>query len=94
MTYGQVAALVGARRAARAVGQAMGRCPAGVPWHRVVNGQGGVSRRPNASSMLTQRLLLTREGVRLVRGRVDLPRHRWATGAACPRVDIAALPMA
>lgn len=94
VTYGQVAALVGVPRAARAVGQAMRRCPAGVPWHRVVNGQGGVSRRPNPSSMLTQRLLLTREGVRFVRGRVDLARHRWTTGAAHPRVDVAALPTA
>jgi methylated-DNA-protein-cysteine methyltransferase-like protein len=94
VTYGQVAALVGAPRAARAVGQAMRRCAAGVPWHRVVNGRGGVSRRPNESSMLTQRLLLTREGVRFVRGRVDLPRHRWITGATRPRVNIAALPTA
>jgi methylated-DNA-protein-cysteine methyltransferase-like protein len=94
VTYGQVAALVGVPRAARAVGQAMRRCPAGVPWHRVVNGRGGVSRRPGVSSMLTQRLLLAREGVRFVRGRVDLARYRWTRGAARPRVDIAALPTA
>jgi methylated-DNA-protein-cysteine methyltransferase related protein len=94
VTYGQVAALVGVPRAARAVGGAMRRCPPGVPWHRVVNGRGAVSRRANPSSMLTQRLLLGREDVRFVRGHVDLRRYRWSTGPARPRVDIAALPTA
>ena len=55
----------------------MRRCPAGVPWHRVVNAQGRISRRKRAASMLTQRMLLEREGVALRRGRVDLIRHAW-----------------
>ena len=76
-TYGQVAALLGKPRAARAVGGAMRRCPAGVPWHRVVNAAGRISRRKRAASMLTQRMLLEREGVGLRRGRVDLARHGW-----------------
>ena len=78
-TYGQVAALLGAPRAARAVGHAMKRCPAGngVPWHRVVNARGGISLRANVSGMLTQRILLEREGVRFVRERIDLSRYRW-----------------
>ena len=86
VTYGQVAALLGAPRAARAVGQALHRCPPGVPWHRVVNRRGGISKRPNASSMLSQRLLLLREGVRFGQGRVDLARYGWAK--ARPRVDV------
>jgi methylated-DNA-protein-cysteine methyltransferase-like protein len=95
VTYGQVAALVGAPRAARAVGGAMRRCPPGVPWHRVVNGCGSISRRPNASSMLSQRLLLAQEGVRFVQGRVELSRYRWAGRGRGrgPRVDIDALPV-
>jgi methylated-DNA-protein-cysteine methyltransferase-like protein len=76
-TYGQIAASLGRPRAARAVGWAMRHCPHGVPWHRVVNAQGGISRRPNASSMLTQRLLLEQEGVRVRRGRVSLTRYAW-----------------
>ena len=78
-TYGQIAALLGAPRAARAVGQAMKRCPSGsgVPWHRVINARGGISLRANISGMLTQRILLEREGIRLARQRVDLRRHRW-----------------
>ena len=77
VTYGQVATLVGAPRAARAVGGAMRRCSPGVPWHRVVNGQGGISRRDNRDSVMRQRLLLEGEGVRFRRGRVDLARYRW-----------------
>ena len=77
VTYGQVAALAGAPRAARAVGQAMRVCPSGVPWHRVVNGRGTISRRGDGSGALSQRLLLEGEGVRFVRGRIDLRRYRW-----------------
>lgn len=86
VTYGQVAALLGAPRAARAVGQAMRHCALGVPWHRVVNGQGGISHRGNFGGMVSQRLLLEGEGVRFVGGRVDLPRHRWP--ARPPRVRV------
>jgi methylated-DNA-protein-cysteine methyltransferase-like protein len=81
-TYGQIAALLGRPRASRAVGQAMaglGPRAGDVPWHRVVNAQGGISRRPRAAGMLTQRLRLEGEGVRVRRGRVDLRRYRWAT---------------
>jgi methylated-DNA-protein-cysteine methyltransferase related protein len=81
-TYGQVAALLGRPRAARAVGGAMRRCPPGVPWHRVVNALGRISRRKRAASMLTQRMLLEREGVALRRGRIDLTRYAW--NAAVP----------
>ena len=77
VTYGQLAALLRRPRAARAVGGAMGRCPEGVPWHRVVNSQGGISRRRVASGMLTQRIRLEQEGVRLRRGRVPLKHYRW-----------------
>jgi methylated-DNA-protein-cysteine methyltransferase-like protein len=77
VTYGQVAALVGAPRAARAVGQAMRVCPPSVPWHRVVNGRGAISRRGDGGGALSQRLLLEGEGVRFIRGRIDLERYCW-----------------
>jgi methylated-DNA-protein-cysteine methyltransferase-like protein len=76
-TYGQVAALLGSPRAARAVGRAMRGCPDGIPWHRVVNASGGVSLRANVAGMLTQRMRLQREGIRLRRGRVPLGEYRW-----------------
>jgi methylated-DNA-protein-cysteine methyltransferase-like protein len=77
VTYGQIAVMLGAPRAARAVGGAMGRCPDDVPWHRVVNAQGGISRRRRMGSVLTQRIRLEQEGVPLRRGRVVLTRCRW-----------------
>jgi len=90
-TYGQIAALLGYPRAARAVGQAMKHVPARVPWHRVVNAHGGISLRANVGSMLTQRLLLEQEGVRVRRGRVRLEDHRWEGGRRTRPLAIAAL---
>jgi methylated-DNA-protein-cysteine methyltransferase-like protein len=85
-TYGQVAALVGRARSARAVGGAMRRCPDDVPWHRVVNAQGRISRRRQGSGMLTQRIRLEQEGVTLRLGRVPLARFLWEpTRADLPR---------
>jgi len=76
-TYGQIAVWLGWPRRARMVGMAMRQCPPGVPWQRVVNAQGGISRRAAVGSMLTQRILLEQEGVALRRGRVPLARYRW-----------------
>jgi methylated-DNA-protein-cysteine methyltransferase related protein len=64
-------------RSARAVGGAMRQCPDGVPWHRVVNAQGGISRRRQSSGMVTQRLRLEQEGVKLRGGRVPLSAYQW-----------------
>jgi methylated-DNA-protein-cysteine methyltransferase-like protein len=77
VTYGQVAVMLGLPRSARAVGGAMRACPDDVPWHRVVNALGGVSRRRRVGSMLTQRIRLEQEGVPIRRGRVVLDRCRW-----------------
>jgi len=88
MTYGQIAAVLGWPRSARAVGQAMRHCPSGIPWHRVVNAQGGISLRPNVANMLTQRLLLEQEGVTVRRGRIRLDRHRWRGPKTARRLDL------
>ena len=77
VTYGQIAMMVGAPRSARAVGGAMRQCPDDVPWHRVVNAQGRISRRRRLGSILTQRIRLEQEGVPMRRGRVLLDRCRW-----------------
>jgi methylated-DNA-protein-cysteine methyltransferase related protein len=91
VTYGQIAALLGYPRAARAVGQAMRGCPPSLPWHRVVNARGGISLRGNVGSMLTQRILLEQEGVRVRRGRLALDRYRWAGRGRARRLRLAAL---
>jgi len=90
-TYGQIAALLGCPRAARAVGHAMKRCPPGVPWHRVVNARGAISLRANVGSMVTQRILLQQEGVPVRGGRMALSRHRWDGPRGSRRLRLAAL---
>ena len=79
-TYGQVARLARLPGRARQVGYAMHALPAGtrVPWQRVVNAQGKVSRRRVPGAELTQRMLLIREGVRFGgAGRISLARYGW-----------------
>lgn len=80
VTYGQVAALLGQPRAARAVGYALRYLPAGtdVPWHRVINHRGQISHRTPVERPLTQRCLLEAEGVPFdAEGCVDLRVYRW-----------------
>ncbi len=82
VTYGQVAAMLGHPRAARAVGTALGSLRGAlahlVPWQRVISAAGRCSHRDGFSAA-EQRDLLEREGVRFDRrGRVDLERVRWA----------------
>jgi methylated-DNA-protein-cysteine methyltransferase-like protein len=79
-TYGQVAELAGLPGHARQVGYAMAALPSGtaVPWHRVINAAGMVSRRKMPGEELGQRQLLEAEGVRFnARGRVPLEKVRW-----------------
>jgi methylated-DNA-protein-cysteine methyltransferase-like protein len=90
-TYGQIAALLGYPRAARAVGAALKRCRPDLPWHRVLNHRGGISLRANVSGMVTQRILLEREGVRLSSGRVHFTRYRWAGPRRLARLKLPAL---
>jgi methylated-DNA-protein-cysteine methyltransferase related protein len=82
VTYGQVAAILGQPRGARAVGTALaalsGPMHALVPWQRVINAAGRCSHRDGLAADV-QRRLLEREGVRFDhRGHVDLKRVRWA----------------
>jgi methylated-DNA-protein-cysteine methyltransferase-like protein len=80
-TYGQVAKAAGLPGHARQVGYAMAALPDGsdVPWHRVLNARGEVSRRSGGRAFEhIQRALLEAEGVTFdAHGRVDLSRFRW-----------------
>jgi methylated-DNA-protein-cysteine methyltransferase-like protein len=82
VTYGQVAAILGQPRGARAVGMALGALEdvtaATVPWHRVINAAGRPSHRDGFWAGI-QREMLEEEGVVFDRhGHVDLKRLRWA----------------
>ncbi|MBX3026049.1 MGMT family protein [bacterium] len=82
VTYGQVAAILGHPRAARAVGTALANLPETliriVPWQRVINAAGGISARGDVHRPDQQRELLAMEGVAVRGGRVDLARFRWS----------------
>jgi methylated-DNA-protein-cysteine methyltransferase-like protein len=79
-SYGQIAAVAGMPRNARLVGYALRALPEGspVPWHRIVNASGSISRRGNRFWEEFQRELLEREGVRFGRGgRIALDHFGW-----------------
>jgi len=77
ITYGAIAHLLGAPRKARQVGWAMATADH-VPWHRVVNARGEISRRHAPDAEALQRKKLEAEGLVFdVDGRVDLERYLW-----------------
>lgn len=82
VTYGQVAAILGHPRAARAVGTALSHLPRPlarlVPWQRVINAGGRISIRGDIMRPDLQRQLLELEGIAFRGGSVDLKRYRWA----------------
>ena len=69
-TYGQVAGLAGRPGHARQVGYALHALTpdSGVPWHRVINAQGGVSPRSEPGFDAIQRTILERVLSRHPRG--------------------------
>jgi methylated-DNA-protein-cysteine methyltransferase-like protein len=87
-TYGAVARMLGHPRAARTVGWALHSLPAGrdIPWHRVLNSQGRISRGGEEGPR-SQRALLEAEGIEFdERGTVDCERFGWA-GLSWPEVE-------
>lgn len=82
-SYGQVARLAGMPGHARMAGYALHGCPdPSVPWHRVINAQGRIPLPEADGQAAFQRALLEAEGVRFVRGRVDLERFGWKPAGA------------
>ena len=81
-TYGQIAAILGHPRAARAVGTALSHLPKPfsrfVPWQRVINAAGRISHRGDVLRPDLQRQLLEMEGIEFRGDHVDLRRFRWS----------------
>ena len=78
-TYGQIAALAGDRKMARAVGNALHRNPdpVSIPCYRVVNAAGQLAEAFVFGGVNRQEQLLAEEGVVTVKGKVDLARYGW-----------------
>jgi len=84
-TYGQIAELAGFPRYARQVGYALAALRQqneyGIPWQRVINARGTISRRAQPGYEEYQRILLEDEGVVFDDdGRVSLTRFQWQPG--------------
>jgi methylated-DNA-protein-cysteine methyltransferase related protein len=93
VTYGQVAALLGHPRAARAVGTALANLPRPlqriVPWQRVINASGRISIRGGIERPDLQRELLELEGIRFRAGTISLTQYRWSGPRRERRVRLA-----
>lgn len=75
ISYGGIARLLGAPRAARQVGWAMRVCPDDIPWQRVVKADGEVT---GGEYTEIRRAMLETEGVGfLPDGRVDMKKFGW-----------------
>ncbi|MCG7343433.1 MGMT family protein [Sporosarcina sp. ACRSL] len=80
MTYGQVAATAGNPRGARQVVRVLHSMSAkyDLPWHRIINAQGGISTPSDREEKGLQRELLEAEGIKFMsNGKVDLDVYRW-----------------
>lgn len=82
LTYGDVAAMAGRARAARAVGTVMAHCvAAGVPCHRVVAAGGRLGGYGGNEGL--KRALLQAEGVQVSGGRIrNFTAVRWSAARA------------
>jgi methylated-DNA-protein-cysteine methyltransferase-like protein len=80
-SYGVLAAEAGFPRHARHVGKLLGSLPDGhgLPWHRVVNSAGRLSR-PGSEQADWQRVLLEQEGRRIFCQRQYQPAALWLAG--------------
>lgn len=77
-TYGQIAHLAGAPRAARAAGNVLrGSLGEDVPWQRVINARGEISFKGDLGRAETQRRLLRAEGIAFDGWGCALETHEW-----------------
>ncbi len=78
-TYGQIAALAGSPRAARQVVRTLHTSSGKekLPWHRVINGKGKISLKPNSGYEI-QKAMLEDEGVKFsLDDAIDLKKFSW-----------------
>jgi len=96
MTYGQIARILEERYSPRLVGWAMHATPKdarNIPWHRVINSQGGISTgRVILTQPDVQQLLLETEGVVFDdHGHCDLSIYQWSPRQRATRAKLKAV---
>lgn len=78
-SYGQIALMVEGS-APRIVGYAMAAVTpeSGVPWHRVINSRGEISKRFGGTGDADQKALLESEGITFnEKNRIDMKKYGW-----------------
>ena len=78
-SYGQVAEVAGIPRGARQTAYALRVAPEelALPWFRIITASGKLAFSEGSSAFRRQKSLLEAEGVRVLRGRVDMRTYRW-----------------
>ena len=91
MTYGSIAQILGAGYDARAIGNIIHATPndgRAIPWHRVINSQGGLSTAGLTSPPDLQQRLLEAEGIVFnEKGRCKLGTYVWTPPEAEAATD-------
>jgi methylated-DNA-protein-cysteine methyltransferase related protein len=79
MTYGQIAAMLGAGYTPRTIGYVMHAADTeNIPWQRVINSQGACSTGKMMLPVNLQQKMLADEGIKFnEKGRCDLNIYRW-----------------
>ncbi len=77
MTYGQIAAVAGNPRGARQVSRILHSMSSshGLPWHRVINSQGGISLTGEGG--FVQETLLSQEGITVINKKINLKKYQY-----------------
>ena len=77
MTYGQIAAVAGNPRGARQVSRILHSMSVnhGLPWHRVINSQGGISLKGEGG--FVQATLLSQEGIDVINKKINLKKYQY-----------------
>ena len=78
-SYGTIAKLSGFPRHARHVSKALGAAPnrKQLPWQRVIGADGKIAFNSDSDHFAIQQSLLEQEGVKVVKGKVDLKQYAW-----------------
>ena len=78
-SYGEIATRAGLPRRARLVGRVLGESDPALklPWQRVLRSDGRIAFPPGSRGHREQCQRLLREGVMVVKGRVNLKRFGW-----------------
>ena len=81
VTYGKLAELLGSKKLARAVGNALHKNPDGdkYPCYKVVNAKGELSRAYAFGGIAEQKRRLEADGIKVIGNKVDLEKYgvKW-----------------